>query len=471
MRKITVLFLALAVAVCALAQTGAVPKSPRAVRLTQEGLRLQENRRSYEAMQKWREAVKLDPDLALAWAMLSIVETSPDDAWEAREHARLLIEGKPLVNAEDLLIRWIVSRSETDMMYSIAVANDLVAKHPEQKRILWTVGSWYGFQLHQYARDASLQESAIKADPTFTPAYSELAFAYAHLQLYDRAAKTIKKYLELLPNQPNSEDAYAEVMRFSGRNEEALEHYRQALKILPSFDSAQLGLGDTYALMGDQKSARAEYEKCTNSPTLSTRLTCRKMAIYSYAREKNFEEAKRQLTDFSAQMHKIKRISLEVESLAVLGLIESDPDKAIQYFDQAVAAAKASKTLPPSDREEGIARLLVHKVRVASASGKTDVAQKAQSELDAMGAATKDLKVDAAMHGGRGAVLFYAKKYEEAMPELQDDLGDSFSMLLLSRSFEQLGQSDAAQVVRGLIGKQHSTEIDLCMVQQELKAL
>jgi hypothetical protein len=240
------------------------------------------------------------------------------------------------------------------------------------------------------------------------------------------------------------------------------------LKILPSFDSAQLGLGDTFALMGDQNSARTEYAKCANSPMLSTRLSCRKMAIYSYARERNFEEAKRQLLDFSAQMHRIKRISFEIESLVTLGLIESDASAAIKYFDQAMGAAKVSRTLPPSDREETLARTLVHKVRVASAAGKTDVAQKAQAELDAMGAITKDLKVDAAMHGGRGAVLFYAKKYEEAMPELQDDLGDSFSMLLLSRSFEQLGQADAAQVVRGLIGKQHSTEIDLCMVQQEL---
>ncbi|MGO9085472.1 MAG: tetratricopeptide repeat protein, partial [Candidatus Sulfotelmatobacter sp.] len=226
--------------VSAVAQTPAHSKSPQAFRLYQEGLRLQENRRSYEAMQKWREATKLDPNLALAWAMLSIVETSPDSAREAREKARNLIEHQPQGDVDDLLIRWIISRSETELMYSIQVANDLVSKHPDQKRILWTVGSWYGFQMHQYDQDVALQEKALKIDPDFAPALDELGFAYAHLQRFDRAVEMIKRYAEQVPNEPNSEDSYGEVLRLAGRYEESLEHYRRALQILPSFESSQL---------------------------------------------------------------------------------------------------------------------------------------------------------------------------------------------------------------------------------------
>ena len=75
---------------------------------------------------------KLDPNLALAWAMLSIVETSPESAHAAREKARNLIEHQPQGGVDDLLIRWIVSRSETELMYSIQVANDLVSEHPDR---------------------------------------------------------------------------------------------------------------------------------------------------------------------------------------------------------------------------------------------------------------------------------------------------------------------------------------------------
>ena len=358
--------------ISAIAETAARSKSPQAVRLYQEGLRLQENRRSYEAMQKWREATKLDPNLALAWAMLSIVETSPESARGAREKARNLIEHQPQGGVDDLLIRWIVSRSETELMYSIQVANDLVSEHPDQKRILWTVGSWYGFQMHQYDRDVALQEAALKIDPNFAPALDELGFAYAHLQRFDRAVAMIKRYAEQVPNEPNPEDSYGEVLRLAGRYEESLEHYHHALKILPTFESSQLGLGDTRALMGDEKKAREEYEKCSSTGSVSTRLDCRKMSIYTFVREGNDDEATKLLTDFAGQMHSVQRISLEVESLIALGLLAKKTDVAFGYFDQAMAAAKASKVIPISDREETVARVKAYKVRVACARGDSE---------------------------------------------------------------------------------------------------
>jgi tetratricopeptide (TPR) repeat protein len=451
-------------------QTAAGAKSPRAVRLYQEGLRLQENRRSDEAMQKWREATKLDPNLALAWAMLSIVETSPDSARAAREKARDLIEHQPQGAVDDLLIRWIVSRSETELMYSIQVANDLVLEHPDQKRILWTIGSWYGFQMHQYERDVALQEAALKIDPNFAPALDELGFAYAHLQQFDRAVGMIKHYAEQLPNEPNSEDSYGEVLRLAGRYEESLEHYRRALRILPSFESSQLGLGDTYALMGDEKKAREEYEKCRGGGSVSTRLDCRKMSIYTYVREGKDEEATKLLTDFTGQMHSVKRISLELESLIALGLIAKKTDAALGYFDQAIVAAKASKTIPRSDREETIARVMADKVRVASANGDTERAQLVQAELEVLGASTKDPNVYAAMQGGRGALLYYQNKYDEASGALQEDADDSFSRLLLARCFERHDGKAAAGVLKETIVQQHTMDIDLALVQREIKA-
>ena len=452
----------------AVTETVARPKSPQAVRLYQEGLRLQENRRSYEAMQKWREATKLDPNLALAWAMLSIVETSPESAHAAREKARNLIEHQPQGGVDDLLIRWIVSRSETELMYSIQVANDLVSEHPDQKRILWTVGSWYGFQMHQYDRDVALQEAALKIDPNFAPALNELGFAYAHLQRFDRAVAMIKRYAEQVPNEPNSEDSYGEVLRLAGRYEESLEHYHRALKILPTFESSQLGLGDTYSLIGNEKKAREEYGKCSSTGSVSTRLDCRKMSIYTFVREGNDDEAAKLLTDFAGQMHSVKRISLEVESLIALGLIAKRTDVAFGYFDQAIAAAKASTVIPISDREETVARVKAYKVRVACASGDSERAQLIQAELEVLGASTKDPDVYAAMQGGRGALLYYQKKYDEASGALQQDADDVFSRLMLAWCYEHHDGKAASEVLKGSLIQQHTMDIDLALVQREI---
>ncbi len=47
----------------------------------------------------------------------------------------------------------------------------------------------------------------------------------------------------------------------AGNFEGSLHHYRAALKIDPDFVTSQVGLGDTYALMGNQEQARVEYDK------------------------------------------------------------------------------------------------------------------------------------------------------------------------------------------------------------------
>jgi hypothetical protein len=77
--------------------------------------------------------------------------------------------------------------------------------------------------------------------------------------------------------------------------------------------------------------------------------------------------------------------------------------------------------------------------------------------------------VYAAMRGGRGSILYYQKKYDEASSVLQDDLNDMFSRLLLVRCFEQLDKKDAADVMKGLIFQEHTMDIDLAVVQREIK--
>src|SRR5579871_4563604 len=69
----------------------------------------------------------------------------------------------------------------------------------------------------------------------------------------------MQKYTELLPNEANPQDSFAEISRMAGRYDQALSHYHESLKIDPGFVESQLGIGDTYALMGEEAKARVEY--------------------------------------------------------------------------------------------------------------------------------------------------------------------------------------------------------------------
>jgi len=124
--------------------------------------------------------------------------------------------------------------------------------------------------------------------------------------------------------------------------------------------------------------------------------------------------------------------------------------------------------IPISDREETVARVKAYKVRVACARGDSERAQLIQGELEALGASTKDPNVYAAMQGGRGALLYYQNKYDEASGALQQDADDVFSRLLLAWCYEHHDGKAASEVLKGSLIQQHTMDIDLALVQREL---
>ncbi len=98
-------------------------------------------------------------------------------------------------------------------------------------------------------------ESLTKTFPDFAPAYNMLA--YGLWQGGDRAGgvKAIETYLKLLPEHPNANDSYAEIMQWSGRYDEAIQYYNRANEIYPIW-AWSAGLADTYQLMGEGAQAR-----------------------------------------------------------------------------------------------------------------------------------------------------------------------------------------------------------------------
>ncbi len=100
------------------------------------------------------------------------------------------------------------------------------------------------------------------------------------------------RYVALLPKEPNPQDSYGELLRMAGNFEGSLLHYRAALKIDPDFVTSQLGLGDTYALMGNQEQARVEYDKAIRfAHNEADRLTYSMQKAMTFVRDGNYAEA------------------------------------------------------------------------------------------------------------------------------------------------------------------------------------
>ena len=68
-------------------------------------------------------------------------------------------------------------------------------------------------------------------------------------------------YLSLNPNDANPHDSLAEAYLLLGRLDEATEHYREAVRIKPEFESSYFKLGYIYALKEEPEEAMKWLDK------------------------------------------------------------------------------------------------------------------------------------------------------------------------------------------------------------------
>ena len=102
---------------------------------------------------------------------------------------------------------------------------------------------------------------ATTINPSFSQPYNQLGYAYRFLEKYDEAEQTFKKYTELIPDDPNPYDSYAELLMKRGRFDESIASYQKALSIDPNFVASYVGIGNDYLFMGRPDDARAAFTK------------------------------------------------------------------------------------------------------------------------------------------------------------------------------------------------------------------
>src|SRR5260370_3038252 len=98
------------------------------------------------------------------------------------------------------------------------------------------------------------------------------------------------------------------MLRLSGRFDEALEQYRTALKIDPTFYISQKELGETYAIMGDGQKAREEYAKAVSeAPSDGLKAEYLQKSAMTYVRARQYEQADKAYLDAAAQAHAMQQ--------------------------------------------------------------------------------------------------------------------------------------------------------------------
>jgi tetratricopeptide (TPR) repeat protein len=426
-----------------------------------------ENLRLDEAVKSLRDATERDPKFALAHAWLFF--TTNDPVEESTERARakgLMTTASP---AERLMIQWMVGVHESNYLGGISAMNDLLAQYPRDKRLEYLTGRWVMAQ-RQYEYSQKLMLRALAVDPNYPAALNELGYTYARLGDYEHALPAMEKYSALLPNEPNPQDSYAEIMRMAGYFQGALLHYREALKIDPKFYQAQVGVADTYTLMGDQESARAEFQKAIEAATSnSTKVDYMLRSALTYVREKRFEDADKAYAEAAAKAHHHGLITWEARAHRLMAMYQPDASTALKHLDEAQTVLSAKSNLAQSSLDQEKARILRVRVERNSAERKIDAAGKALAELEALSKSNSDATVQRSYHAAAGALLIAQQKYAAAVAQLEEDSYDPLSMKLLIVAYQHTGALDDAKAIKKRLSGWNTPTIEQALVVPDFR--
>jgi tetratricopeptide (TPR) repeat protein len=426
-----------------------------------------EDYRLNEALQHLREAAKADPKFAQAFILIARISTDPVEQAAARRRAKSL--ASEVSPGEQLLIRWLAGAQEDDYLTAIAAMNDLLAMFPDDHRLAFLAGGWLIHQ-ERYEQASAVLQHALTLFPDYPAALNDLAYAYAFTGDFDKAFAAMEHYLALEPDEPNPHDSYGEILRMAGKFDAALEQYRLSVHTDPNFGS-ELGIADTYALMGREQDAREEYDRAiVFAGTQSDKIQYELQKAVTWIRENNRRRAEKALAEVGKHAHAAGLAFYEAEAERILAMYQPDLKSALQHLQLAQQILQEPHELSESDRNDEQARIL--RVRAARAAEAKDMqtAVQALNQLQAMAEKSRSQAVPLCYHGAAGAVLLAQGEPAEAISHLEENPNDPLSMDLLWRAYSSTGATAQAHALAARLAALNVPTAEQAMVVPQFRA-
>jgi tetratricopeptide (TPR) repeat protein len=423
--------------------------SPKARELYEKGMADYENLYLERCNDDWRAAAKEDPNLAVAWAWIAFNSGNPQEVSAARAKAKAL--APKMSPGEQLMVAWIVKVQEGDFIGGISAMNDLLEMYPKDKHLLYLAGNWL---MGENGDDQAqrMMEKALAIDKRYPAALNDLAYLDARNQRFAKALAAMESYVALLPKEPNPQDSYGELLRMAGDYEGSLRHYRAALQIDPDFVTSQLGLGDTYALMGNQAQARIEYDKAISfAHNEADRLTYSMQKAMTWVREAKFDEADKSFLEVAETARAKEQDLQEAQAFRHIAEYQADDNAALKYLKSAEDALGHRSTISRLDHDEELSRILRNRVVRASRAGNHPLGEESLKQLETMANTSRNRVILSSYNGAAGTLLMDQKQYQDAIAHLEEDRDNPFTMELLVQAYYQTNQPD----------KVHETEAKL----------
>jgi tetratricopeptide (TPR) repeat protein len=450
---------------------GAIPVSTRSLearKLTELALDKYEGVMLDDAIVQAQHATEKDPGFALGYAVLAFASRRNIVNSAALARAKALL---PRATAdEQLMVRWMTSIQDRNLLPAIASMNDLLKRYPKNKHVLYLTSEWLYLQ-EDFERSQSMMESLVQLEPNFAPVLNMLGYSYIESGHPEpaKAVAALKRYAQLEPSSPNPEDSLGEVLRYGGDDESSLLHFGAALQIDPTFFSSQLGLGDTLTLMGKYDDARLEYDKAikvSENKRDSLHASCQRALVYFW--EGRAEEGRNALKALAEEAAEKKEPYGQFEAALASAMLAADYSSELQQLGALETLLQNGVDgMTGADRGGTMATVLCEEARIASRHGLHETAEQAISKLAQSAAQFGDLLVGNKYETARGYLLASQGDLATAADELSANRHSPLAVQQLALAQQKSGDGGAAAETLTQLKYQRAPSVEWFLVSHE----
>jgi tetratricopeptide (TPR) repeat protein len=397
--------------------------SDEARQLYLKGRDLADKLRATDSRKLYEEAAAKDRTFALAQLGLANTAGTPKEFFDAL-HQAVALSGKAS-EAERLMILGLEAGAKGEVARQKDFYTRLTVDYPKDERGHNLLGGYY-FGQQDYPAAVEAYKKATAIDSTFSPPYNQMGYAYRFMERYGEAEHAFKKYIELLPRDPNPYDSYAELLMKTGRFPESIQNYEKAIALDKNFVASYVGIANDQVFMGRGAEARQTLARLTAvARNDGERRQALLWTAMSYVHEGDSDKAVAEVEKMAALAEADKDMAAlagDQNLMADILLEAGRPDEALaRYRRQLETIEKAD--VPPEVKEGVRRNALFDQARVALAKGDVAAAKRVGAAYAEQVGAKKipfELRQD---HELRGRLALEDKSYDAALRELEQANG------------------------------------------------
>lgn len=409
------------------------------------GRDLFEKLRGQNARADIEKAVQLDPNFAQA--QLALANTQPSAKLFFESLGKAVAAAPKASEGERLLVQAADAGAKGDNAKQTQLLEQLVKLFPNDERAHQALAASH-FGAQRYSEAIAEFERAVAIDPSFSPPYNLLGYSYRFLDQPDKAEAAFKKYIELIPDDPNPYDSYAELLLKLGRYDESIALYRKALAHDADFVNARFGIATNLDLQGKGPEARRELDTMLAGAKDDGQRRAGLFAkTVSYANEGNYAAAQAEMDKqytIAEKTADVLGMSGDLTAMGNIALESGDVAGAEARFKKANEIVEASPSVDAANKELQRRFGLFNAGRVALAKGDVAGAKTLSESFGKQVATSGNPFQKRQVHQLAGQIALAEKRYADAAAELrQANLLDPYNVYRLSQA--EAGRGNAAE--------------------------